>query len=280
MSRVKEIAKAFFILGCTAYGGPAVHIGMMDEEFVEKRKWLSREKYLDLIAATNLIPGPNSTEVALHIGYERAGFRGLVAAGAAFIFPAFVSTLLLAYFYSEYGSTPSVEPLLEGIKPAVLVIIAAAAWRLGKKSITNSMHIALGVFAVLFRLFTGDDVATIFACSISGALFLYYIKKQSGTLPSILGVFLSSSVESTARASTVLQHASAPQAGLSYLAAFFLKVGAILYGSGYVLISFLESELVQNRALLTSSQLLDAIAIGQFTPRARALHSKRLSDIF
>ena len=255
MSKLKEVALVFFKLGWVAFGGPAAHIAMMEKEVVEKRKWVSRQHFLDLIGATNLIPGPNSTEMTMHCGHERAGWKGLFVAGICFIFPAVLLTGLLAYFYVEYGSIPSIEPLFYGIKPAVLSIIMLAIIKLGKKALKNWQ---LGVIAAIIIALSYLGIAEVLCILIAGVIGILWFSLLSGSLfsigfPSILfGIFAVSNI--------------AVKASSTKIFLVFLKVGAVLFGSGYVLIAYLNDELVDKLGWLTEAELLDAIAIGQFTP--------------
>lgn len=240
-NRLVEIFKVFLRLGTTAFGGPAAHISMMDEEIVEKRKWINRDKFMDLIGATNLIPGPNSTELAIFLGYQRGGILGLLIAGISFIFPAMIIILLFAIVYVKYGSIPQVSSILYGIKPVIMAIIIQALYRLGKSVIKNkiSLLLSLAIFGLYFL-----GIKEIPLLLISGLIMLVI-----SNIKVIGDKFFSISFISL------------------YLLFFtFLKIGAVLYGSGYVLLAFLEAEFVNKLGLLTRSQLLDAIAIGQFTP--------------
>ncbi|MEL7122379.1 MAG: chromate efflux transporter [Bacteroidota bacterium] len=248
--RILELIGVFFKLGCIAFGGPAAHIAMMEEEVIEKRKWMSPQRFLDLIGGTNLIPGPNSTEMVMHCGYERAGWPGLFAAGISFIFPATVITGILAYFYTTYGSLPNVQAFIYGIKPAVLAIIGAAILKLGKKGLKNNILIILGIIFLALALVGISEILIMLLGGLLAAVFLYYRNKNTGLLAPIL-----------------LLQVNNGMVGLSSLKIFlsFLKVGSILYGSGYVLFAYLDAELVA-KGLLTRLDLIDAIAAGQLTP--------------
>lgn len=249
-----EVAQVFFKLGCFAFGGPAAHIAMMEDEIIEKRKWMTRDYFLDLIGTTNLIPGPNSTEMTMHCGYERAGKAGLFVAGIAFIIPATIITAILAYLYVKYGQLPEVEPFIYGIKPAVLAIIAGAILKLGKKAIKSTELIILGVLVLVVSLLGVNEIIALLAAGVLGTLFFYFRFKTKTTLNTIAPLVLCLGMNTTlAKISTFK------------LFLIFLKVGAILYGSGYVLFAYLDAELV-TRGLLTRAELIDAIAIGQFTP--------------
>lgn len=250
--KLKEVAALFFKLGWTAFGGPAAHIAMMEDEVVKKRKWITHEHFLDLIGATNLIPGPNSTEMTMHCGYERAGYPGLLVAGFCFIFPAAVISAALAWAYQKYGALPEVEPFLYGIKPAVIAIIISAVIPLARKSVKS---VQLGLLCVLTAtaVFFGiHEIVALFACGFAGIL-LYLIQKQGSTAKNFIPLIL-------------LQIVSSPPS-LSYQKIFltFLKVGALLYGSGYVLLAYLDAEMVA-KGYLSTQGLTDAIAVGQFTP--------------
>lgn len=253
-SNLKEVAQVFFKLGCFAFGGPAAHIAMMEDEIIEKRKWMTRDYFLDLIGTTNLIPGPNSTEMTMHCGYERAGKAGLFVAGIAFIFPATIITALLAYLYVEYGQLPEVEPFIYGIKPAVLAIIASAILKLGKKAIKSTELIVLGLMVLIVSLLGANEVIALLVAGVLGMFYFYLKSKTTSSLNSISPFLMVFGMHSLAVKISTLK-----------LFLIFLKVGAILYGSGYVLFAYLDAELV-TRGLLTRSELIDAIAIGQFTP--------------
>lgn len=255
-TELRALAALFLKLGTIAFGGPAAHIAMMEEEVVVRRKWLDRRHFLDLVGATNLIPGPNSTEMTMHVGYERAGVRGLLVAGACFILPAVTITALLAWVYVRTARIPAAEPLLAAIQPAVIGIIAGALWRLGRQAIRGWRTGAVGLAVVLAALAGVDEVLALVAAAAIGTLLLFPVAAGGSTalMPFLL----------------TAQDAAQPTTGgaisLWRLALFFLEVGAVLYGSGYVLIAFLEGGLVDDLGWLSRTQLLDAVAIGQFTP--------------
>lgn len=246
---LKEVAKLFFKLGSIAFGGPAAHIAMMEDEVVKKRKWMTNQQFLDLVGATNLIPGPNSTEMTMHCGYERAGWKGLIVAGACFVFPAVVITMVFAWLYQQYGQLPKVEPFVYGIKAAVIAIILGAVYRLGKKALKNVELGVLGALTLIACLLGVNEILALLACGLLG-LILFFIRNSKNNLNSLTPLVL-------------LQVALAPST-LKILWIFF-KVGALLYGSGYVLFAFLDAELVTT-GLLTRQELIDAVAVGQFTP--------------
>lgn len=251
-----EVARLFFKLGLIAFGGPAAHIAMMEEEVVSKRQWMSRQHFLDLVGATNLIPGPNSTEMTMHCGYERAGWKGLFVAGGCFIFPAVVFTAVLAWFYVEYGKIPAVEPFLYGIKPAVLAIILGAVYKLGKKALKNLQLGIIGLLTIAVSFLGVNEVTAILGAGLSGMLWFGWLQREKdGKLSSFLPLLLLNA--GSVAAKTISN---------SKLFFVFLKIGAVLFGSGYVLVAYLDGELVEKLEWLTKQELLDAIAIGQFTP--------------
>ncbi len=258
---VAEVARLGLKLGVTAFGGPAAHIAMLRQEVVDRRNWIGQQHFLDLIGITNLIPGPNSTEMVMHIGLERAGRRGLIAAGACFILPAALITLMFAVAYERYGETPSGEHLLRGIKPVVLAVILQAILMLGRTSITSVWRLIFFAGIVTLYLFGVSEIVLLFA---GGALYL--LGTRASRLRSGQSAY---SLAPTALLSLLQQATSAdPNVPYSVLRLFlqFLKIGAMLYGSGYVLIAFLRSTFVENFGWLTEAQLLDAVAVGQITP--------------
>ena len=258
---LKEVAGVFFKLGLVAFGGPAAHIAMMEEEVVSKRKWMSREHFLDLVGATNLIPGPNSTEMAIHCGFHRAGWLGLIAAGVCFIFPAVTLTGLLAYFYVEYGHLPNIEPFFYGIRPAVLAIIISAIFKLGKKALKSWELGVIGFVVMLSVLMGVSEVVSILGGGLLGMVWLNTKKGKDKSL-----IFLPMSLKKLPLMTIASSSALGITFSFSQLFLSFLKIGCVLFGSGYVLIAYLEGEFVNRLGWLTQSQLLDAVAIGQFTP--------------
>lgn len=264
-----ELARLFLKLGVIAFGGPAAHIAMMEDEVVTRRRWLGRQHFLDLIGATNLIPGPNSTEMTMHVGYERGGWPGLFTAGACFIFPAVLITGLFAWLYAAYGEVPAVEPFLYGIKPAVIAVILGAVWKLGRSAVKGWRLGVIGVGVAGAVLGGIGEVTALLAGGVLGMLWLRYsgtadVKTAERFLPVLFQDTVRVARDTTATASGVA--AAAGSVSLWKLGLFFLKVGSILYGSGYVLVAFLQGDLVEDYGWLTQQQLLDAIAIGQFTP--------------
>ncbi len=251
-NNLKDVARVFLKLGFTGFGGPAVHIAMMEEEVVRKRQWMTHEHFLDLIGATNLIPGPNSTEMALHCGHERGGWRGLLIAGACFILPAVFITAIFAWAYQTYGALPQVQPFIYGIKPAIIGIVASLMFTLGKKSIKNIELGIIGVVVAVLAILGYNDIYLLFGAGLAGIIF-FYIKNRVQTAHALFPLVL------------LTQLPSSPLSPAWRIFWIFLKVGSILYGSGYVLFAFLNNELVKP-GLLTKQVLTDAIAVGQFTP--------------
>jgi chromate transporter len=275
MTRLLELARLFLKLGTIGFGGPAVHIGLMDREIVERRAWMSREQFLDLVGVTNLIPGPNSTEMAILVGYRRAGFLGLLVAGLSFIVPAAVITGILAHLYVEYRSLPQVEPLVRGITPAVLAVIVGALWRLGRAALKTRTLMVIGAGVAVASWAGCDQVLTLVVGSLLGAILLGLVMRRgtpgSTAAAAVTGAFFPPIAKAAAvtAASAGAGAASATAAAvvpLWKLGLLFLKVGAVLYGGGYVLIAYLDGDLVRGYGWLSEQQLLDAIAVGQFTP--------------
>lgn len=254
MSPLGEVATLFLRLGCTAFGGPAAHIAIMHDEIVKRRQWLTDEKFLDLLGATNLIPGPNSTEMAIHIGYMRAGWRGLWVAGMCFIVPAALIVLALAWLYVQFGTTPQASWLLYGIKPVVIAIILQALWTLGRKALKDIPLTLIGATAFALYFFGINEIALMFA---GGAIFMLLTNREKLRPRSPLFLLPLGGL--------ALQPAPA-SFSLPTLFLIFLKIGSVLYGSGYVLLAFLRADFVLRLGWLTDQQLLDAVAIGQVTP--------------
>ena len=250
---LNDIAKLFFKLGIIGFGGPAAHIAMMQNEVVAKRKWLTEQHFLDLIGATNLIPGPNSTEMAIHIGREKGGYKGLIVAGLCFIFPAICITGIFAYLYKHYGQLPEVQPFVYGIKPAIIAIILGAIFPLAKKSLKSTELVIIALLVLAGSLLNINEIYLMFGAGFL-ALLLAYLKHNKRNITISFLPF------------TLLQ-VTKPEISATNVKLFviFLKIGAILYGSGYVLFAFLDTELVST-GLLTRQQLIDAIAVGQITP--------------
>ena len=257
--RLKELTIVFFRLGTIAFGGPAAHIAMMDDEVVKRRQWMSRESLLDLIGVTNLLPGPNSTELAIHIGYERAGWRGLLVAGGSFIFPAMLIVWILAVLYARYQTVPQVEWLLYGIKPVIIVVVLQALWKLGKKAAKDGPTIVAGGVAILAYFLGLNEVLLLLLAGLAVVLIKNWRSNIAGAFLLPFSGFLPLAQVGGAAATAV-------SIGWASIFLFFLKIGCVLYGSGYVLLAFLQRGLVEQNHWLTSQQLLDAVAIGQLTP--------------
>lgn len=251
-----ELAWLFLKLGTIAFGGPAAHIAMMEDEVVRRRKWLRREKFLDLLGATNLIPGPNSTELAIHIGFERGGWPGLIVAGVCFILPASLIVTAIAWFYVAYGALPEVGFILYGIKPVIIAIVVQALWGLARTAIKTKLLAVVGLFVLVLSFLHLNELALLFAAGLFLVL-AHWVKSRKDLTGALLplGFFFQSG---PATAVTTFS--------LWALFLFFLKVGSVLFGSGYVLLAFLRGDLVERYGWLTNEQLLDAIAVGQITP--------------
>ena len=272
--RLRGLATVFLKLGAISFGGPAAHIALMEDEVVRKRHWVTHEQFLDMLGLANLIPGPNSTELAINVGFARARWLGLAVAGASFIVPAALITTAVAWAYVRFGTLPVAESLVAGVKPAVIAVIATAVWRLGKIAVKDAWLAALGLFAfaaflmklspmlilasggligmVIQRLRELPRRTSSYSTKLSTGLILL---KKSFPLPSLLPGMLVAAAEIPLK-----------RVPLARLCWFFLKVGAVLYGGGYVLFAFVEHGLVRDHHWLTQQQVLDAIAVGQFTP--------------
>ena len=247
---VGEIVRLFLRLGFTAFGGPAVHIAMMEDEVVTRRAWMTRERFLDLVGATNLIPGPNSTEMAMHLGLVRSGWWGFAGAGLAFILPSTVIVLALASVYVRYGTLPEITGVMRALKPVVIAIVVQALWRLAPAALKSWTLAAIAASAAAAAAAGVNDLLVLAAAGLASA---------SLARPTV----------ATAGAFWLAQGAPAAAAaapGLASVFLFFTKIGAILFGSGYVLVAFLRTGLVEERGWITDAQLLDAVAIGQVTP--------------
>lgn len=255
--RLQELARVFLKLGTIAFGGPVAHIALMDDEVVKRRRWLSREKLLDLLGVTNLIPGPNSTELAIHIGYERAGWRGLVIAGTCFIVPAMLIVWALAAVYARYQTVPQVGWLLYGVKPVIIAIVLQALWKLGRSAVKGVPTAIAGTVVLALYFFGINEILLLLAAGLT-VMLIYRWRSSNGVTPALL-LPLSGMLAQ-------VREAAPATIGWFNVFLFFLKIGSVLYGSGYVLLAFLQRDLVDRSQLLTSQQLLDAVAIGQLTP--------------
>jgi chromate transporter len=262
---VRELAALFLKLGVLGFGGPAAHIAMMRDEVVSRRRWMSDQEFLDLVGATNLIPGPNSTEMAIHVGYRRGGWPGLIVAGVSFIGPAMLIVLALAWAYVRYRTTPEAVSLLYGIKPVIIAVVLQALWGLGRAAVKSWLLAAVGAIALVLFFVGVNEIVLLLGAGVF--MMLLVNARRAATTGVVL--FLSASqvaprLAIAAQAVPAITTALPFSLGRMFL--IFLKIGAVLYGSGYVLLAFLRADLVERLGWLTDQQLLDAIAIGQFTP--------------
>ena len=252
---LKELALLFLKLGTIAFGGPAAHIAMMDDEVVRRRKWMSRERFLDYIGATNLIPGPNSTELAIHIGHARAGWPGLLVAGSCFILPATLIVTAFAWAYVRYGTLPQAEALLYGVKPVVIAIVAQALWSLGRSALKRKSLWVLAAAAIAAVAFGVNELLVLLCAGI--VMAFSRIVQQPGKSAMFIP-FLGTGWSAA--------QANAEPVSLWTMFGVFAKIGSVLFGSGYVLLAFLRADFVERLQWLTSQQLIDAVAVGQITP--------------
>ena len=252
---LRSLAWLFLKLGTIAFGGPAAHIAMMEDEVVRRRKWMTREEFLDLLGATNLIPGPNSTEMAIHIGHRQAGWLGLVVAGVCFIAPATLIVTAFAWAYVRYRSLPEVAGILYGVKPVIIVIVLQALFLLGRTALKTKFLAAIAIAGAALTFAGVHELLILLAGGVSAMVKRLLFRRNHKSLALFtFATLFESSVPAMA------------SFGLWPLFLFFLKVGAVLYGSGYVLLAFIRADLVERWHWLTESQLLDAIAVGQVTP--------------
>ncbi|HNZ18826.1 MAG TPA: chromate efflux transporter [Candidatus Hydrogenedentes bacterium] len=266
-ARLRELAVLFVRLGFTAFGGPAAHIALFEDEVVRRRRWLTHEQFLDLLGITNLIPGPNSTEMVIHIGHERAGVAGMVVAGVAFILPASCIVGVCAWLYVRYGALPQAEGILYGVKPVVIAIIAQALVALCRKAARTRLLMALGVLGAVAVFLGLGELETLV---LAGTAMAFISAARTGIRQHWAGLTVLVAVAGLTLAAILFgpswQSAGAKPFSPASLFLFFLKVGSVLYGSGYVLLAFIESDLVDRWQWITQAQLLDAVAIGQVTP--------------
>lgn len=253
---LKELALLFLKLGTIAFGGPAAHIAMMEDEVVRRKSWLERERFLDLLGMTNLLPGPNSTEMAIHIGYVQAGFLGLLVAGSCFILPATLIVGAIAWAYVSYGTLPLATQLLYGVKPVVIAVVLQALIRLARSAVKTKFLALIGLIAVVLSFLGVNELVVLFASGVIVAIRQWLSHQQPPT--------------ALLAATPIVMALAAKTTPVSFslwsLFLFFLKVGSVLFGSGYVLLAFLRADLVERWHWLSDAQLLDAIAIGQVTP--------------
>lgn len=276
-----ELARLFLTLGTVAFGGPAAHIAMMEDEVVRRRRWLTRDEFLDYLGATNLIPGPNSTELAIHIGHARAGWAGLLVAGACFILPAALIVGAIAWVYVRWGALPQAAWLLYGVKPVVIAVVAQALWGLARTAVKSRVLAVLAVLAIVAVASRVDELLVLALAGLAAAA-LYRLRARGDAMASLamvathglahhrLGAHeatVAGGIAGVAAATTVVgTTAVAVPFGLGTLFLVFARIGAVLFGSGYVLLAFLRADLVERLGWLTERQLLDAVAVGQVTP--------------
>jgi len=262
---LREIALVFLKLGTIAFGGPAAHLAMMEEEFVRRRRWITHAEFLDRLATANLIPGPSSTEVAIFVGQLKRGWRGLIVAGCCFIIPAAVIVSVIAWAYVRFGSLPRVEGILRAIKPAVVAIVIQALWKLGRTGVRTTLLAAIAVLATVLSFLGVSPVLVLVFAGLVSADALAMKNRRTGAgvlaLTKIVGL-----PKVAAGAMAVAALGAAFPIGLARLFWSFLKIGSVVFGSGYVLLAFLQTEFVERLHWLTDKQLIDAVAVGQFTP--------------
>jgi chromate transporter len=259
--KLSEIVFVFAKIGATAFGGPAAHIAMMEEEVVRRRSWITQEEFLDLISATNLIPGPNSTELAIHVGYRMRGWKGLLASGIAFICPAFFIVLAIAWFYVSYGSLPAIQSIFAAVKPVIVAIIAQAVWSLSKTAIKDRLLAVLAVFSLGVYLVWSHEILILVAVGFLNLVIRGKISSNKKTFFALIFfTFFNPLLRVFAQVTDLYRNST------EHVFWYFVKVGSVLFGSGYVLIAFLQNDLVNQYQWITQQQLVDAIAVGQFTP--------------
>lgn len=279
--RLRELATLFLKLGAISFGGPAAHIALIETEIVRKRQWVTRQQFLDMLGAANLIPGPTSTELAINVGFVRAGWVGQCVAGASFILPAALITGAFAWAYVRFGTLTQAVSVLGGIKAAVIAVIAIAIWRLGKTAVRDFGLAGLGIISLAVFFLGVNPIAILFGGGLLGmlarrvakfrgstALLFSPMLPRRGFVPCVTGAMWAFWLRSfgAVTVASAATGAVVARPSIGRIALFFLKVGAVLYGGGYVLLAFLEQGLVRQHAWLTQQQLLDAVAIGQFTP--------------
>ena len=259
---LRDLSLLYLRLGTTAFGGPAAHIAMMEDEVVRRRRWLTREQFLDLLGVVNLIPGPNSTEMAIQIGYRVAGWRGLLTGGLCFILPAALLTLGVAWAYVRYGMLPQAAGMLYGIKATMIAVVLQAIWKLSRTAVKNRILAVIGVLAIMATALGVNLLVVLFGAGVLAAA-TERAWFDAATIPKRSSAWL---VPGIASGTAVGIAGAAAPFSLASLFFFFLKVGAVLFGSGYVLLAFIRPDLVVRLKWLTDKQLLDAIAVGQVTP--------------
>jgi chromate transporter len=260
----------FLRLGATAFGGPAAHIALMEEEVVRRRRWLTHDRFLDLLSVANLIPGPNSTELAIHVGHDQAGWRGLLVAGACFIVPAMLIAMVLGWVYVRWGTLPEAAAIFHGVKPVIIAVVVQALWGLARRAVKTWQ---LGAVTALAIAASALGVHELLVLLVAGVLVAVAKRLAAGRSAGVASTVWPLGLGPLGPLASLASLAPATQAavvvapfGLGPLFLFFAKVGSVLYGSGYVLVAFLRADLVNRWHWLTEAQLLDAIAVGQVTP--------------
>ncbi|HOE34961.1 MAG: chromate efflux transporter [Chloroflexi bacterium] len=260
-ARLKDLIKVFLQIGATSFGSPTAHIAMMESEIVRKRKWLTGEHFLELLAATHLVPGPNATELALHIGYLEAGFPGLLAAGASFILPSFIATVSFAWAYTRYGALPQVDAIFYALNPLVLAIVINTLWSLGKSCLKTWQTWLIFGLAFGASLLGVNEVIILFAAGLLGYVLVYLLKHPPKAPAALLAVFPFPLLLRLFQQGPDWLHSRVAQLFL-----YFLRTGAVLFGSALVLFPLIRDDIVNRFGWMTQQQLVDAIAVGQMTP--------------
>jgi chromate transporter len=262
-----DLALVFLRLGTTAFGGPAAHVALMEDEVVRRRRWLSREQFLDYVGATNLIPGPNSTELAIHIGLARHGLPGLFVSGVCFILPSALIVGVIAWGYVRYGALPQVAGILAGIAPVVIAIVVSALWQLGRTAVKSSYLALLGLAALLALLSGVHEMVVLLAAGLASGAAVGAVTWR-GRFVALLSLVCGWTSWRVGVLAAMTAGAAGPTAAFTLWSLFlvFARIGALLFGSGYVLVAFLRADVVERLGWLTERQLLDAVAVGQVTP--------------
>ncbi len=264
-ARLGDLAVLFLRLGVTAFGGPAAHIAMMEDETVARRNWLSREQFLDLLGMANLLPGPSSSEMAIYLGFLRAGWPGLLLGGVCFVLPAALLTTLLAWAYLRFGSLPQTAGVLYGVRPVVVAIVLQALWRLGRTALKNRTLVWVGICAAVLSAMGIGPVWTLLLCGAL-AILAQQPRRSLSSPPAGAGRLAAAGFWGLPATAGLPAVGAAAPVSLTSLFLVFLKLGAVVFGSGYVLLAFLRADLVVRLHWLTEKQLLDAVAVGQVTP--------------
>jgi chromate transporter len=264
-----ELARVFLRLGATAFGGPAAHVALMEDELVTRRRWLSHDAFLDYLGAVNLIPGPNSTELAIHVGYVRAGWAGLIVAGASFILPAAVFVTVLAWIYVRFGQLPPVTAALYGVKPIIVGIVLHALWRLARTALRSPVALLIASGSIVAAAVGVHELIVLAAAGIVAAIAALG-RRPAAVVALAIGAFVhpARTLHAATRIGLAYPAAAGTISGIGLAAIFgtFLKIGSVLFGSGYVLLAFLRADVIERHHWLSEGQLLDAVAAGQITP--------------